>query len=158
MTEHIKQNASGLYLEIQKIGCFFRSALLLAEMQSGKKLTVKQINELWDAALNLRYIDQQHNVMNSAKIATLALEALKCPGRFIEIATFKDGCMNYYSGIENDKRRADYFIQKGLQNGPNKTHFYVVDKAGNLIEDPHEPAINITKVVYTICYRYDARK
>lgn len=155
VTEHLKQNDSGLYLIIQKSGCFFRAACKMAEEVTGKMLTVQQLNSLWDDSRALRYIDENNNTMQSAAVATLALRRLKGTGRFTEVATFMNGVMGWYLSVPNYKRRADFYIQKGRQNGPQKFHFYNVDKYGTLLWDPHRPDINITSVVYTICYRYD---
>lgn len=149
--DHIKQNTSGLYLPLQKIGCFFRSACLLAEYKTGKKLTISQLNKLWVKSLAFEYMTVDFLVKNSAKIATIALQELGDKGKIVEVATFRDGKMNWYANVEH---RADFYIQKIMQNGPNKTHFIVVDKYGELIEDPHDPVIKKQGVFYTICYQY----
>lgn len=156
--EYIKQNASGLYIDIQKIGCFFRSALHMAEMEAHKALTESEINKLWDFAKRCKYINAENNVITSAPIANLAAEKLGLKGRFIEVAVFKDGQMNWYSSIPNSQRRVDYWIKKIKQNGPSKTHFLNVNKYGQEEWDPHEPAINEIGVYYTICYIYEERK
>ena len=152
MLQHVKQNASGLYLDIQKIGCFFRSALLLAEMKTGRSLDVPTINKLWRRACQFKFIDKNLNVVNSARIATLALRELGDDGFITEVATFVNGHIGWYRGVEH---RAEYFIQKIEQNGPSKYHFRVVDNYGDLIEDPHEPAIKSQGVLYSIIYKYD---
>lgn len=155
MKEPLKQNSSGLYLIIQKSGCFFRAATHLAEIVAGRNLTVKSLNHIWDVACKYGYIDTKNNMLASAPIANIALEVLNTRGRFVEVATFKNGTMNWYLSVPQSQRRADFFIQKGTQNGPQKVHFYNTDKYGTRTWDPHEPAINITGVVHTICYRYD---
>lgn len=150
--EHVKQNDSGLYSDIQKIGCFFRSALLLAEMKTGKALDIQTINKLWRRCCAFGFIDKNLNVVNSARIATLALRELGDNGFITEIATFREGRMGWYSGVEH---RPEYYIQKIIQNGPSKYHFRVVNKYGDLIEDPHNPPINVQDICYTIVYKYD---
>lgn len=151
--EHIKQNDEGLYSDIQKIGCFFRSALLLAEIQTGKNLDVDTINKLWRRCKSLGLINGDNDVVRSAGIATLALRELGDQGFIHEIAVFKNGVTTWYSGVNH---RIDYFIQKIKQNGPSKTHFRVVDKYGTLVEDPHRPAILCQGIIYSICYQYEA--
>lgn len=112
VTEHLKQNDSGLYLIIQKSGCFFRAACKMAEEVTGKMLTVQQLNSLWDDSRALRYIDENNNTMQSAAVATLALRRLKGTGRFVEVATFMNGVMGWYLSVPNYKRRADFIFKK----------------------------------------------
>ena len=160
MTEPLKQNASGLYLEIQQIGCFFRAACHMAEIEAEKQgrtqaLTLEQINKLWEYSKTLKYINEQDNVVSSVGIANLALKKLNASGRFVEVAVFSEGKMNWYASVRGKDRKADYYIQKIKQAGPSVTHFINVDNAGNLLWDPHEPQIIKRGVFYTICYRLD---
>lgn len=150
---HIKQNSTALYADIQKIGCFFRSALLLAEIKTDKTLDAPTINKLWRRCCGFGFIDKKLNVVNSARIATLALRELGDDGFITEVATFRNGKIEWYTGVEH---RAEMFIQKIEQNGANKYHFRVVDKYGSLIEDPHDPVINVQDICYTIVYKYDS--
>lgn len=165
--DYIKQNASGNYIDIQKIGCFFRCACNLAEREAkakGKnvyKLTTDQLNRLWDRSLTLGYIGDikrkdgtvdKNCVKNSAGIATIALQELKTRGRFREVATKIDGDMCWYGGAY---KLITHQILKMKQNGPSKTHYIVVDSEDNLEWDPHEPAINNQGTIYVICYRYE---
>lgn len=158
MREPIKQNASGLYTDIQKIGCFFRSACCMAEFEAEKqgkrkcRLTVAQLNALWDAANTLHYIENRMT-KNSAGIANLALNVLKVKGKFVEVATFQSGRMNWYGAVKT--RRADYFIQKIKTEYTEGTHFRNVDKYGVLTFDPYKPAIEPKGIFYSICYRFD---
>lgn len=158
--KYLKQNSSGLYLQIQKIGCFFRAALHMAELRAQKALTIDQINHLWDAAKKLHYIGDINGnkdcVITSAAIANLGLKALNFPGRFVEVAVFKAGTMHWY--VPKDQQQCQYFIQKIAQGGPSKTHFKNVKADGVLEWDPHDPEILATGVYYTICYRYDEVK
>lgn len=159
--EALKQNSEGLNEAIQKIGCFFRAAARMAEYAAaaaGKRrtfLTAEELNGLWDQAKADGNINKNNDVMNSAAIANAALNILKVPGRFVEVATFQSGKMNWYGSIPQDQRRADYHIRKITQAGPSKTHFINVTKYGDLRWDPHEPAIKSTGTIYTICYRFD---
>lgn len=158
--EYYKQNASGLYLEVQKIGCFFRAACHMAELEAerqGKRitrLTIDEINRCWEFSQKLKYINDELNVVTSAPIANLAGSILGLKGKFVEVATFKAGQMNWYGSIPKDQRRADYFIQRIAQNGPSKIHFINVTKEGKLLWDPHDPDITVQGVYYTICYKY----
>lgn len=151
--EYIPQNASGLYLSIQKIGCFFRSALNIGEVISGKALTKEQINKLWDYSKKVHYINDNDDVVSSAGIINLAIKELGGKGRVTEVATFKDGVMNWYRSVT--VCRADYYIQKIKQGGPSKTHFWRVDKYGTVKYEPHNPPIKSLGPIHTICYRYD---
>lgn len=156
-----KQNTSGLYLPIQKIGCFFISACDLAQMEAEKRgwikkeLSVPELNYIWEQALAFKYInaEREYRMENSAGVATLAARALKLPVRFVEVATVTGPEVYWYAPA--DKRRADYFIEKIKQNGPSKTHFRVVNVNGELLEDPHEPEITSRGSIHTICYRMD---
>lgn len=131
----------------------------MAEMEAEKQhvenhlLNSSQINMLWDFSYQKRYITEQNCMTCSAPIANLALGMLGVPGRFVEVATFKDGNMGWYPAIED--RKAEYFIQKIKQNGPEGIHFRNVTKEGERLWDPHDPEIKPTGIFYTICYRYD---
>lgn len=160
MEEALKQNSSGLYLEIQKIGCFFRAACRMAEYEAERqfkpcRLTVSQLNTIWDLANRLHYIENR-KIKDSAKIANLALAALDVKGRFVEVATFADGKMKWYASV-ND-RRAGYYIQKIKTNYTEGTHFRNVNAYGQVAWDPYEPEIKAAGIYYTICYRYDGEK
>lgn len=161
MDQAIKQTDPRLYTPIQEVGCFFRAALRMAEYAAQAEgkfkcfLTYQEINTLWVQAHKDGHLDNDNNLNNSAAVANAALKVLKVNGRFVEVATFQNGAMNWYPAVPEAERRADYHIQKILQNGPNKTHFINVTKYGDLRWDPHEPAIKCQEVVYTICYRFD---
>lgn len=157
--KYIKQNDSGLYLPIQKIGCFFRAALHMAELHEEKALTINQINALWDAAHALGYIGVHNGesecVLNSAKIGNLALRKLgNTKGQFIEVGSFAGGRTNFYPAISPALYRVDYLIQKIRQGGPSKTHFRNVKNDGTLEWDPHEPEIVPLSIDYSILYIY----
>lgn len=156
--DYIKQNTSGLIIEIQKIGCFFRSALHMAELKTGKSLSIAKINELWVTCKQLGYIGERNGepncVLDSAKIATLALRRLGDEkGRFVEVGTFTQKT-NFYPSINPNYRYVDYLIQKIHQAGPSKTHFRNVYHDGTLEWDPHKPEITPTSIDYSILYIY----
>lgn len=155
--KYLLQNDPALYQVIQRIGCFFRSALYMAEERSQKALTALQINGLWDMSKKLGYIATLHGekncVANSAAIANLALKELGVSGKFVEVGIFKEGKLTWYASVK--ERRADAFIQKIQQGGPSKTHFRCVDKNGVVTFEPHDPPIKSLGIFYTICYRYD---
>lgn len=154
---YIKQNDKRLYPEIQKIGCFFRAALFLAERKTRKFLSDTQINKLWDLSNKYGYIGilngEPNCVITSAPISNLALEELGWRGRFVEVGLIKNDKISYYPSVK-DKRSTD-FIQKINQAGPSKTHFRVVNENKEIDFDPHNPEINSLGEIYTICYRYD---
>ncbi len=154
---YIFQNDARLYPVIQKIGCFFRSALNLAETETDAVLSAEQINALWDAAKEKGFIGMRNGeddcVLNSAAVANLALKTLGKAGRFVEVATFKNGVMNWYKSVKD--RRAEHFIQKIRQSGPSRTHFRVVNRYGSVVFDPHNPPIFVVSLEYTVCYRFD---
>lgn len=156
---YLPQNAKGLYLDIQKVGCFFRSALYMAELRIGRSLTHTDINLLWDRSKALGYIGtingEANCVKNSAKIANLALDLYHVKGTFVEVAIKRDGETTFYSGVPMEKRRITDYIQKIRQPGPSKTHFRYVNEDGNLVFEPHDPEITCLGVIYTICYRFD---
>ena len=159
--EPYKQNTPGLHPDIQTSGCFFMASLWMAEQKAKENgllhcyLTKTQINRLWEMGKAAGFITSDNNVKSSAGIANLALKELGVTGRFVEVATFSLGIMQWYRSVPDAERRADYYIQKIQQNGPNKTHYINVQKDGALLWDPHNPAINSQGIYYTICYRYD---
>lgn len=151
----VKQNDKDCLPIVQRIGCFVRSCGAMAEMKTEKELTAKQINELWNWGKKSGHINLDDIVKHSAPIATQALKMLGGSGRFIEIATFKDGKMNYYGSVtEEFKRLPKFYIQKIKTNGHEGTHFRNVDFNGNLIFDPHYPDIKPEGIFYSIVYVY----
>lgn len=153
--EHIKQNDERLLEDIQKIGCFFRSCGIIAENHTNKNLTVEQINNGWKYAKEKGLIDKKNNVVTSAPIINYFLKELGDKGRFIEIGIFQNGKTFFYSSIRDTVYcHIDALIQKIKQNGKSKTHFRVVDKMGELIEDPHLPPIKVQGIYYSILYAY----
>ena len=161
----IYQNDDNCITDVRKIGCFVRSCGIIAECkynelytasnEEDRLLTAQDINKMWRYGKELGIIDEDNRLINSAKMATFALRLLgDNDGRFIEIATKKNGEMDLYGWARKKGYVPDSFIQKILQNGPSKTHFRVVDKNDNLQLDPHNPPIKMVEPVYTICYKY----
>lgn len=151
----VKQNDKECLPVVQTIGCFVRAAGAMAEFVTCKDLTATQINWLWDWAKKSGHINHEDNVKHSAPIATKALQILGGSGRFVEIATFKDGRMNYYASVSEDlKRRQKFYIQKIKTGGPVGTHYRNISYKGELMFDPHEPAIEPQGVFYAIVYAY----
>lgn len=157
--DYIFQNDKKLYPVIQQIGCFFRSALFMAETKAGKVLNSEQINALWDESKAKGFIGKKDGddncVLKSAAIANLALKVLGKEGKFVEVAIFKNGVTAWYKSVTDC--RADSFIQKIKQSGPSKTHFRNVNRYGSIVFDPHNPPIRELSIMYTICYRFDER-
>lgn len=150
---HIKQNHPGNLPIMQKSGCFVRSAGLVAEIHSGGVLAQDQVNALWGWGVNHGYIDSENDVVESAPLINQALRMLGVArGKFFEVGTFKNGKTSWYPSVPLPMRKTDAVIQKIRQGGPQKYHFRVVDKRGNLIEDPHEPAIKVLGIEYSILY------
>lgn len=156
--DYIKQNDSRLNDPIPAIGCFFRSCGIIAEMKTGKRLTAEEINAMWDWAKDTSRIGADDCVRDSASIATRALRVLGDKGRFIEVATVRDGKVQYYPAFRNTEyARMDAVIRKVRTGGKEGTHYKVVDTEGNVLEDPHEPAIEGLGTIYDIVYAYEAR-
>lgn len=154
---HIKQNNIGCRKEIQEYGCFYRSCGLIAEIKSGRNLTVSHLNEGWDYCKSKGYISPSDNVVDSAAIINYFWnDVFNLPGKFVEIGTFKNGYTNYYGWVQKNKeyQRIDALIQKIGCNGYYGIHFRPVSKKGVLLEDPHEPEINVQQVFYSILYHF----
>jgi hypothetical protein len=180
--QHIKQNDKDCLPIIQTSGCRFRCDGLAAEYRTGKPLTAEQINGTWKWAQDTNRIGNEQPVdcgvklyeafnprcpkcthwsdckfnceKDGASIATRFLRLLGDSGRFIEAGTIRNGVVSWYPGISQQNRRMDACIQKISQGGPQGTHFRLVDKTAVLIEDPHNPAIAPTGIIYTVVYAY----
>lgn len=151
----IKQNDKRLLPEIQKIGCFVRSCGAIAELKSGKELSYRQINELWEQAKKSGNVDYKNEVKHSAPIITNACKMLGFKGCFFEIATFKNGKMGYYASVGDAMRKAEkWYIQKIKTNGAEGTHFRVIDYKGDLLFDPYEPDVTPAGIFYSIVYAF----
>lgn len=154
--EMIKQNNPECLQIIQKIGCFVRSCGAIAELKEMKQFTANQINELWLWAKKSGNIDHNDDVKHSAPIATHALRMLgNETGRFVEVATFKNGRMNYYASIPDSwKTLPKSYIQKVKTDGQIGTHFRVINCEGGLLFDPYEPEVKVQDLFYSIVYAY----
>lgn len=151
MIKLLPQTNKELFHEIQCVGCFFRSAQAIAEMEAEKTLTPFQINAMWAWAKGEGLIDEGLKLKASAPIANKTLEVLQVKNkRFIEIATSNMGVPAYYKSITKELQNPKYFIRKIL-NQFGGTHFLVVDKKGKTIFDPDNSAIE-KKEYYTILY------
>jgi hypothetical protein len=92
--------------------------------------------------------------LDGASIATRFLRQLGDSGHFTEVATVRNGVIEWYPAISQENRRMDVCIQKIRQGGLQGTHFRLVDRAAVLIEDPHNPPIAAISVIYTVIYAY----
>lgn len=151
----IKQNDCRLLPEIRSIGCFVRSCGAVAELKAGKTLSYRQINELWQWAKKSGNVDWKNDVKHSAPIITKAYSMLGMKGQFFEVATFKNGKMNYYGSVGEGLKSAEkWYIQKVKTDGPIGTHFRNVDYEGKLLFDPYEPEVIPQGIIYSIVYAF----
>ncbi|ULQ59227.1 DUF261 domain-containing protein [Brucepastera parasyntrophica] len=157
---YIKQNDKRFLPAIRKVGCFFRSACLVAELKTGTALHYNTINDMWYYAKGLGWIDGNDDVKDSAAIINEALYRLGDKGKYIEVATKKNGITTWYGWVLNsDKyRRFDAGIQKinfiSKTDPELTTHFRVVNDNDAVIEDPYSPPVIPTKILYTVVYAY----
>ena len=71
--KRIYQNDLEVNFEVRKIGCFFRSALWIAEEIAGKFLSAEEINSLWKTAKKMNLVDDELNMhLGAAPLITLA--------------------------------------------------------------------------------------
>ncbi len=152
----IKQNDIRLIQDIREIGCFFRSAQAMAEMKAGTTLTADQINVMWHWAKINGHIENRIMVHGAIPIANKTLKYLGCPGRFFEVGLFKNGKTSYYKSIPKHLQRIDFLIQKANQvaGAKYKHHFRNVDRFGEVIFDPYEPAVEVSGAEYSILFAY----
>lgn len=151
----IKQNHPQCMPIVRNIGCFVRSCGALAEFKTDRRLRALDINRLWIWGKRTGSINRFDDVVESAPIATEALRVLGDTGRFIEIATFKNGSMNYYPWVTAEmKKKKKWFIQKIKTNGNIGTHFRVVDYLGRLMFDPYEPECTVHGIFHSVVYIY----
>lgn len=153
--KHIKQDDPRCIEPMRTIGCFVRSCGLIAEYKTGRDLTARQINELWTWGKSAKRINEQDEVTDSESIATRALRELGDAGRFVEVGKFENGIITWKPAYKGTPIcRFDAGIQKIRQGGPHGTHFIVVDRYGNLIEDPYSHNIKSQGIIYTRIYAY----
>lgn len=154
--DYVKQNNPECLPTIQKVGCFFRSALHCVELATDYVFNGAEINELWQKAKNKGILDSNDNLKDSAQLMNLALRSIRpnTSSYFAEIGIQTDGIYSLYNWAQKRGLVPNYFIQKIKQGGPSVYHFIVVDDSGKLQWDPHTPAIKSLGEVYTICYRF----
>ncbi|MEL3908049.1 MAG: hypothetical protein P1P64_03410 [Treponemataceae bacterium] len=148
----IKQNSKGLNPDIQAVGCFFVSALAIAQMHSNKNLTKAQYNKLWELAHARKYM-KNRNMVVSAKVINLAFDELGVRKWATEVGTSLGG---YYVWVRDNPsyQRVDACIQKIRQPKGSRypMHFRVTNINGELLFDPYSPEIKSARSEYTIWY------
>jgi hypothetical protein len=153
----IHQNANGILSVVQATGCFFVSAITLAEIQAQKSFSAAQVNALWSLAAKKGWV-ADGNIKQSAPIASAALQELGCSGRFVEVGTrSNEGAqIEFYGSVADNLRRADALIRKIRQpkGSPYPYHFKVVDESGGVVFDPWAPNGIRGSTVYDIIYAF----
>ena len=153
MSKVLFQNSEGLLPAIQSVGCFFRSCLRIAEIETGKNLNAEEINELWLKALTRGYINQKLEIEKSAPIIDLAFLILGSNKRAAEVGIFKDGETAFcaWTWSYKEYQQFNYLIQK-VHTINDHTHFRIVNKRGTVIFDPYFPSPDIAFIYYSILY------
>lgn len=153
-----KQNDVNLNRDIQDVGCFYLSCINLIEFKTGIKLTVEEVNFYWNLAKSKNIIDDNNNLLDSAKLMNIILGNKGSDLRVFEIATEKDYYNRvYYQWVDDTlKNRDKYYIQKLKTTGKYGTHFRVVTENGN-IYDSIDGVYDFEKVLYNIVYVFVSR-
>ena len=153
----LKQNDKQLIYPIREVGCFFRSALAIAEMTCGKLFSASEINEMWFVCQDKGFIVNREMVKGGAPVMNLAFDLLfeKYGAehyKAIEIATSRKGVVEFYPSIPKEMRRTDAFICKRKTPKTLKYpyHFVVNDAKGDLLFDPYTPDVQGTTEAYTV--------
>lgn len=100
--------------------------------------------------------------LDGASIATRFLRLLGDKGYFVEVGTADiHGNIKFYPNSKT--KNYDFGIQKIRQGGPQQTHFVLVNRMFDTVEDPHDPPIAKKEtveyplgVIYTVLYAYVA--
>lgn len=148
-----KQYNSNFLPIIQKVGCFFLSCVNLVELKTGVKLSINQINDLWNFCKETKIIDENNNIVSSAKIMNQILKNSGLKIRCYEVATKQDNKINYYPSVSENFRNNENkgFIQKIKTSGVYGTHFRIVNNSDMVIYDSVDVE-NYQKIFYTIVY------
>lgn len=147
-TKYTKQNDPCCLPDVQRVGCFFRSALNIVERNENVAFTPQQINIFWHEAHRRKIVDDNNNLQDSAALMDMVGDR-----HYVEVGLMKDNVFEPYGWFKKTGLEPQFFIRKHLQGGPSVYHYRVVDRNGNEIFEPHEPAIRDLGEVYTICYR-----
>lgn len=149
------QQNKNLLNPIQEYGCFFLSCVNLAECINKKKLSYKEVNDLWDFHKKLEDINYNDDIVNSANIIKncLFITDEEYNYKVYEIAIKMKGDIKYYKIPSEWKNKEDeyYYIQK-VVTAKGNTHFRVVNKNDDVIIDSYYPIPKIKRVLYTIVY------
>jgi hypothetical protein len=140
MNRGILQTDYRLYRAINKTGCAFRCIGAAIEDLSGKYLTSKDINEVYDRAVDLRHITDTCQVNSWKGLIDLYSAALGVKYRGYDIGLVKPlEAPVYWGWVENlpegMKPEANYIMQKWTAAGPDGTHFTLGTPDGKMIFD-----------------------
>jgi len=159
MLNMIKQNTSGIKKDIQEVGCFFRSAQGIAEFKTNARLTIEEINSLWDEAITKGWVKKREMTSGAGPIINQTFKHLHKTHnvplfKAFEIGTKKDGVTTYYPSVPKEMQNPKAFIQKIRQpkGSAFPFHFRIVDASGSLFWDPYQPQIKMVSEVYTILF------
>ncbi len=149
---YIFQNHNDLYPVIQDVGCYFRSCLHIAELESHKILSPTQINRLWDKANSLGQIIDS-NLKKPGPLIELGCKELGLDRTAFDVAIFKYGQIDYYGWVKSHPQYKNYkyLIQK-VQTVNDHEHYRVVDVFGNVIFDPYHPSPEVSFIYSSILF------
>ena len=153
-----KQDNTMLLDDIQKVGCFYLSCINLIEFKTCIKLTVDEVNYYWNLAKTKNIIDDNNDLLDSAKLMNMILGNKGNNLRVFEIATEKDYYNPiYYPWVDDNLKKLDkYYIQKLKTRGVYGTHFRVITENGNIFDSlPY--IYDFDKILYNIVYVFVSR-
>ena len=153
-----KQDNTMLLDDIQKVGCFYLSCINLIEFKTCIKLTVEEVNYYWNLAKKKNIIDDNNDLLDSAKLMNMILDNKGNNLRVFEIATEKDYYNPiYYPWVDDNLKKLDkYYIQKLKTRGVYGTHFRVITENGNIFDSlPY--IYDFDKILYNIVYVFVSR-
>ena len=157
--ELLKQTDKQLYKDINQVGCFFRSAVAIAELKCGKILSASDNNKIWDIANEAKLIVDRNMVRGGAPITNLAFKLLHDKvGTHVwqcyEVGTRRAGKVSFYSSIPENMRRADAIIRKIKRPklSPYPFHFVLLPFGKEPVWDPHDPPLLSAGIEYEILF------
>lgn len=155
--QYIKQNDKRLNKHMQQTGCFVRSCMHIAEIETGRVLTAEQIERIHSEAVRRNFVKDFTTVQDPAGIINITFKELgykKLSSR--QIGIFQNGKTDYW--VNTEDQRNDYFIQKIRTNSSYGTHFRVVDFKGDVIFDPWNGGLKEKSIEYSTIYIIDEEK
>ena len=155
MKEFVLQTDEGLAENVREYGCNMRSLQAIAEVESGKRLSVVQVGYLYHLAAGTQTMSYTCEVKKPKYVIGDAFRLLKWPSSGIQVGRIIEETTYFWWGepyIPWDYTVLEWSTKEGAVDA-NRRHFTLGNRKGEELFDPF-PGVNkaylISKLLYQV--------